>query len=188
MDEALSIDGIEGIERVWSLHSASTGSTRLLCSTAYNSFLLQIEPIVEVLPLAAEVTDLPLFAASAIQGKVVVVNKHGVQLWEGAMATAQTQLESSSEEAEVVAAQIHGDHIALALRGGSARVHRVQGGVLDEVWKYVISVCLPPCRTIADRQDRKSRLRDIVNRLLADLSISSRAWHLDEDDPNLRRV
>ena len=65
MDEALSIDGIEDIERVWSLHSASTGSTRLLCSTAYNSFLLQIEPIVEVLPLAAEVTDLPLFAASA---------------------------------------------------------------------------------------------------------------------------
>lgn len=136
MEEVLSIDGIEGSEQVWSV-SGPGQSTRLLCSTATDTFLLQIEPTVEALPLPDEVAASPLIMAGTIGGKVVTVTKSSVVLWDDLSGGKQAGAPYELGAAEVVAAQIHGEFTVLAVRGGAVRVLSAGQGALQELSRYV---------------------------------------------------
>jgi hypothetical protein len=133
MEDVLNIDGVEGVERVWSVATANSGSSRLLCSTAAESFMLQIEPQVEVLPLADAVASRPLVAAGVIGGKVVTVSKSGVHVWDDVSSGVQSAESTSGNRGEIVAAAIHGYHVAVAHRGGSVSVMKAENGGLREV-------------------------------------------------------
>lgn len=124
MEEVLAIEGIEGIENVWSVGVA--GSARLLCSTAESSFLVQLEPKVEVLPLDQRVSHTAVLAASSIVTNgpteaVVTINTAGVLLWDDISAGHECGT-WTGDGRDIVAAQIHDGLAVVALQGGIVKV------------------------------------------------------------------
>ena len=124
MEEVLAIEGIEGIENVWSVGVA--GSARLLCSTAESSFLVQLEPEVEVLPLDERISNTAVLVASSVVTNgsteaVVTINKVGVLIWEDLSAGRECGA-WTGQDGEVVAAQIHDGLAVVALQGGIVKV------------------------------------------------------------------
>jgi hypothetical protein len=142
MEEVLSVEGIEGIEQVWAV--GVHGSARLLCSTADESFLLQLEPEVEVLPLSESVSSRALLAAGTVAGQVMTISKAGVVLWED-LSGGVEQAQWNDGGKGVVAAQIHGAYAVVALRGGHVQVLQVADGQVKVVQSYVASRLVRPC-------------------------------------------
>jgi DNA damage-binding protein 1 len=122
-DDALTIEGIVGVERMWSIPGSVP---TLLLSFADSTALLHLEPAVAPVAAAEGVTRSPTLAAGLVGEVLVQVTPVGVHLWSDVVAG--TALPGFSR-GEIVAGAVKGECVAAAFRDGSIAVWKVASGL-----------------------------------------------------------
>ncbi|WVQ78968.1 hypothetical protein IAT38_001060 [Cryptococcus sp. DSM 104549] len=123
LEEIVNVEGLEEVDRMWSLTDAS-GTSRLLLSTSATTFLLQLEPDIAVIPAAPPISSMATLAAGLVPDDdlLVQVASHGVFLWADISAGKLVAGYDVGEETELVTAQVSGTLIVVANLGGGVSV------------------------------------------------------------------
>nr|WVH01967.1 DNA damage-binding protein 1 [Naematelia aurantialba] len=119
IEEILSIEGIEDVTGLWAITSG-TGRTSLLLSTSSTTSLIHFDPEVNEAEISPDLASSSTLAAGVIPGAAVLVqvSPRGVYLWSDLQAgTGFASVENSAQE-ESVAAQVAGNLVLVAKRGG----------------------------------------------------------------------
>ncbi|WVQ95773.1 hypothetical protein IAU59_002872 [Kwoniella sp. CBS 9459] len=119
LEEVVSVEGVEGVERVWSLDDQS-GHSRLLLSTAYTTLLIQVDPEISLVEMAEPITSSTTLAAGVLPTAdvLVQVTPSSIALWSDVTSGLSAGSIELDKENEIVAAQVSGELVIAAKRGG----------------------------------------------------------------------
>ncbi|KAL7425176.1 hypothetical protein Q5752_000864 [Cryptotrichosporon argae] len=131
LEDVVSIEGIEGVTRMFPVASSETGSPRLLLSTTTATAVLSLHPDVSQQPLASSASSMPTLAAALVDGALLQATPGGVHLW--ADVEAGTSIASHAAVPELVAAQIAGSLVVVGARGGELAVFNATRNGIEQV-------------------------------------------------------
>ncbi|OCF61827.1 hypothetical protein L486_01489 [Kwoniella mangroviensis CBS 10435] len=119
LEEVVNVEGIDGVERVWSL-TDSSGVSRLLLSTSSTTLLLQMDPEISLIETAEQVSSTPTIAAGIVPGAdiLVQVSRDGIALWSDVTSGLSAGSIDLDKESEIIAAQVYESLVVVAKRGG----------------------------------------------------------------------
>ena len=127
----INIEGITGVERIWSLKHQSQSS--LLLSTAQSTMLLHLSSDILEADLGAAIASSPTIAAALLPGSHLLVHvaSHGVSIWSD--ITNASAAASWQAPAEITSASIHDDLLAVSTRGGEVHILRATNSSIEVV-------------------------------------------------------
>nr|XP_018260261.1 uncharacterized protein I303_07178 [Kwoniella dejecticola CBS 10117]OBR82419.1 hypothetical protein I303_07178 [Kwoniella dejecticola CBS 10117] len=134
LEEVSTIQGIEGVEKVWTLVDSS-GSPRLLLSTSSTTLLLQMEPEISLLDTTAQISDIPTLAAGILPGAdiLVQITARGIATWSDVTSGLSAGSIDLHKESEIVAAQVYENLAVIAKAGGEVNLFEITANGLNLV-------------------------------------------------------
>ncbi|WWC95424.1 hypothetical protein V866_002287 [Kwoniella sp. B9012] len=123
LEEVVNVEGIDSVERVWSL-TDSSGVSRLLLSTSSTTLLLQMNPEISLIETAEQVSSTPTIAAGIVPGAdiLVQVSTNGIALWSDVTTGLSAGSIDLDKESEIIAAQVYESLVVVAKRGGEVKL------------------------------------------------------------------
>lgn len=109
------------------------GQSSLLLSTAHSTMLLQFSPDITEAELGAGIASSPTLAAALLPGSPMLIHvaASGVSIWSD--VTNGSASASWQAPAEITAASIHNDQLAVSTRGGKVHILKATTASLDLV-------------------------------------------------------
>ncbi|ODN74495.1 hypothetical protein L202_06876 [Cryptococcus amylolentus CBS 6039] len=122
LEELTNILGLDSVERMWPI--TNSGISQLLLSTPTSTILLQIEPTISIENTSQGFSNSPTLAAgiASEDGRLVQVIPKGLYVWaDVAAGVLGGQMEIDEE---IVCAQVVGEWVVIAMRGGGVSVFK----------------------------------------------------------------
>ncbi|OCF33570.1 hypothetical protein I316_04642 [Kwoniella heveanensis BCC8398] len=119
LEEIISVEGVEGVERMWSMTDTS-GNSRLLVSTASTTLLIHVDPEVSLVDIAQPIASIATLAAGLLPAAdvLVQVTPSSIALWSDVLSGLSAGTVDVDKENEFVAAQVSGELVIAAKRRG----------------------------------------------------------------------
>ncbi|WRT69742.1 uncharacterized protein IL334_006733 [Kwoniella shivajii] len=139
LEEVVSVEGIEGIERIWTLIDSSN-SSRLFVSTDSTTLLLESEPEISLVETAQEVSATCTLAAGMLPATdiLIQVSPTSIALWLDVTSGLSAGSVDVDKNTEITAAQIHGSLILIGKRGGEVVLFEATANGLNHIAAFSV--------------------------------------------------
>ncbi|WVF68077.1 hypothetical protein IAT40_002840 [Kwoniella sp. CBS 6097] len=119
LEEVVNVEGVEGVERMWTLVDA-LGKSRLLMSTTSTTLLVEVDPKIALVNTAQAISSSTTIAAGLLPTAdiLVQVTPSSIALWSDVTLGLRTGSLEIDKEHEIVAAQVSDELVIAAKRGG----------------------------------------------------------------------
>ncbi|WWC92848.1 uncharacterized protein L201_007809 [Kwoniella dendrophila CBS 6074] len=140
LEETVNVEGIDGIERVWTLVDSSN-TTRLLLSTSSTTLVLQVEEDISLIETAQQVSSVPTLATGILPGAdiLVQVTASGIALWSDLTSGLSAGSIDVDKEAEIIAAQVCKSLVVVAKRGGDVSLFEATANGISLIASFNVS-------------------------------------------------
>ncbi|KAK4684331.1 hypothetical protein P7C73_g5851, partial [Tremellales sp. Uapishka_1] len=142
LEETVSIEGIEGAERMWGLPSSDSRTSTLLLSTSTSTLILRLGDNISQLEASPTLTSAPTLACSLVEAadgsNLVQITENGLNVWSDVVAGLIAASWTVETRKDIVAAQISGNLAAVALSGGEAVILEISGAGVKELSKLAV--------------------------------------------------
>jgi hypothetical protein len=108
MEQVLNIDGIEGVQQMWSTPG------KIIISTATDTSIIQLDPP-QILDVCPEIEKSPLLAAGLAGETLITVTSESVTAWDDVVNGNKAAAWVPS--GEITAAKVSGNHVAVSTKG-----------------------------------------------------------------------
>lgn len=122
-EDVLNVEGIPGVERMWTLAPAGSQSPTLLVSFAESTAVLNLEPEVSAISAADSIVSSPTIAAGLVKGDTILaqITPLGVQLWSDIVGGTSVSTFLATADNNIVAGAVRKNLIVAAFRDGSIK-------------------------------------------------------------------
>lgn len=151
LDDTLTVEGIPGIERMWTLapgdrhphradHMDDCQFPTILVSFWASSAILSLEPQITPVAAADAITSVATIAAGLANGGKVLaqVSARGIHLWADIAAGASVGSFNTESSNEIVAAAVRQGHVVAAFQDGTIIVWKA-GASLEQIHSIRLS-------------------------------------------------
>lgn len=108
MEQVLNVDGIEGVQQMWSIPG------KIIISTATDTSIIQLDPP-QVLEICPEIETSPLLAAGLAGKTLITVTSESVTAWKDVVDG--TKAAAWVAPGVITAAKVQGKYIAVSTKG-----------------------------------------------------------------------